>query len=208
MKKENKEIVALAWKTLEGKWGAVVGTVFIVMLISMAASMIPKAGGLISLILTGPLTLGLVGYILAVSRGQEFHTDQVFNGFNRFSDAFFAYILVTIFVLLWALLLIVPGIIASISYSMTFFILADNPNIGAREAIKRSKSMMNGYKWKYVTLNLRFLGWAILCVLTLGIGFFWLVPYIQIAIAKFYDDIKDKSAEPSPAPTPVPAPQV
>lgn len=204
MKKENKEIVALARKTLEGKWNVVAGTFFIVMLISIAASMIPKAGGLISLIVTGPLTLGMVGYILAVSRGQEFHADQVFNGFNRFSDAFFAYILMTIFVLLWSLLLIVPGIIASISYSMTFFILADNPGVGAREAIKRSKAMMNGYKWKFVTLNLRFLGWALLCILTLGIGFLWLSPYIQVALAKFYDDIKDGTIEQKPEPQPAP----
>ena len=88
------------------------------------------------------------------------------------------------------LLLIIPGIIAALSYSMTFYILADDNSIGAMDAIKKSKKMMDGYKWKYFCLGLRLLGWALLCVLTLGIGFLWLIPYAQVSVAKFYDDVK------------------
>ena len=76
---------------------------------------------------------------------------------------------------------------------MTFYILADDNTIGAMEAINLSKKMMYGYKWKFFGLILRFFGLALLCILTLGIGFLWLIPYINITIAKFYDDIKANS---------------
>ncbi|GHT57847.1 hypothetical protein FACS18945_2990 [Bacteroidia bacterium] len=95
----------------------------------------------------------------------------------------------------WSLLLIIPGIIAAISYSMTFYIIADDPAISAMDAINKSKKMMYGYKMKYFCLSLRFLGWALLCILTLGIGFLWLMPYIQVTFAKFYDDLKAANTE-------------
>ena len=101
-----------------------------------------------------------------------------------------AYILVGIYTILWLLLLIIPGIIAAISYSQTFFILADDNTLRPSEAIDKSKKMMDGYKLKYFYLCLRFLGLALLCVLTLGIGFLWLIPYMYVTCAKFYEDVK------------------
>jgi len=98
-----------------------------------------------------------------------------------------------IFTVLWTLLLIIPGIIAAISYSMTFFIMADDDSIDAMAAIDKSKAMMNGYKMKYFRMNLRFLGWSLLCFLTLGIGFLWLIPYMYVSYVKFYDDIKNNN---------------
>lgn len=101
-----------------------------------------------------------------------------------------AYWLMILFVVLWSLLLIIPGIIAAFSYAMVFFIIADDSSIGVSEALKKSKVMMKGYKWKYFCLSWRFLGWAILSVLSCGIGFLWLFPYMQISFAKFYEDLK------------------
>ena len=114
----------------------------------------------------------------------------MFEGFSSFGRALAAHILIVLFIILWALLFIVPGIIAAYSYSMTFYILADNPGVGAREAIGLSKEMMKGYKWKFVLLNFRFIGWSLLALLTCGIGFIWLVPYMTTAIAHFYEDIR------------------
>ena len=73
---------------------------------------------------------------------------------------------------------------------MAFFILHDNPDIGASEAIDRSKKMMNGYKGKLFGLCLSFLGWGILCCFTLGIGFLWLFPYMSLSVTNFYEDLK------------------
>jgi uncharacterized membrane protein len=92
------------------------------------------------------------------------------------------------------LLLIIPGIIAALSYSMTFFIIADDESIEPMEALKKSKKMMEGYKLKLFYLSIRFFGLALLCILTLGIGFLWLIPYTYVTMAKFYDDIKDNPA--------------
>jgi len=127
---------------------------------------------------------------LEVSRGGEVALSRVFDGFKSFGTSVLAYILMNIFILLWSLLLIVPGILASLSYSMTFFVMADNPGIGAIEAIDRSKEMMYGRRWKLFCLYCRFIGWALLAaIFTLGIGFLWLEPYMRASMARFYDDL-------------------
>jgi len=159
-------------------------------LIVMGLQMIPIAGPIASLIITGPFALGLTIFSLSISRNQDTQMEQIFKGFENFGTALSTYLLMLLFTLLWMLLLIIPGIIASISYSMAFYILADDNTIKPMEAIDKSKMMMEGYKWKYFCLGLRFLGWALLCILTLGIGFLWLMPYMQVSMAKFYEDVK------------------
>ena len=191
MKTENSMIMKQARDALKGKWGLTIGTFVVYFLISMAVGSIPKVGPLISCLIAGPLTLGMAIFSLSLSRNQNPKLDQIFLGFKRFGTSLAAYLLIILFVILWSLLLIVPGIIASLSYSMTFFILVDDSSVGARDAIRKSKKMMYGNKWKFFCLELRFLGWVILAMLTLGIGFLWLVPYVKISMAKFYDDIKN-----------------
>lgn len=200
---ENVALMRMAKESLRDKWGLAIGTFLVYTLIinglqfnysfysnMFGTNMLASTGGLLSLILGGPMTLGISYFALAISRNQEARFEQLFKGFNNFGTAFGAYLLIAIFTVLWLLLLIIPGIIAALSYSMTFFIIADNPSIGSMEAIDKSKKMMSGYKWKFFCLILRFLGWAILCLFTLGIGFFILKPYMEISFAKFYDDIK------------------
>jgi uncharacterized membrane protein len=145
---------------------------------------------ILTLIIGGPLALGAAIFSLSMSRGKEARLEQIFQGFNNFSTAFIAYLLIILYVLLWALLLIVPGIIAALGYSMTFYIVADDPLMKPQDALKKSKSMMDGYKLKLFYLCLRFFLLGLLCILTLGIGFFWLIPYGHVTMAKFYDDIK------------------
>ncbi|MFA6999492.1 MAG: DUF975 family protein [Candidatus Paceibacterota bacterium] len=181
----------MARESLKGKWTVAVLSGFIVFVISMALGFIPILGQVVSLLITGPFMLGASILFLSIARGQQAEVEQIFHGFNNFGKALLTYILMIIFIILWSLLLIIPGIIASISYSMTFYILADNPSIGANEAIDRSKKMMNGYKLKMFGLSLLFLLLGILCIFTLGIGFLWLYPYAQVTMAKFYEDIKD-----------------
>ena len=195
MKTENAELMRMARESLKGKWGMAIGTylvyILIIAIIQGAAQRYP-ASGLISLIISGPFALGVTIFSLALSRNLDARLEQIFQGFNDFGRALATYLLMVLFIILWMLLLIIPGIIAAISYAMTFYILADDTSIKPMEAIDKSKKMMYGYKWKYFCLCLRFLGWALLCILTLGIGFLWLIPYIYVSIAKFYDDIKDK----------------
>jgi uncharacterized membrane protein len=194
---ENAALMRQARETLKGRWALAIGTFLLYILIAIAINALPKIGFIVSLILSGPLSLGIVIFYLSFSRKKEAKLEQIFLGFKSFGTSFIAYILVVVFTLLWALLLIIPGIIAAFSYSMTFYIIADDKNIDASAAIKKSKKMMYGYKWKLFCLHFRFIGWFLLCILTLGIGFLWLGPYVAVSIAKFYDDVRGNYVEAS-----------
>jgi len=190
MSTANTVLMQQARESLAGKWGQAIGAMVVYLLLMIAIQLIPVAGAIIALLIGGPMAIGLATYSLALARNEDANINQLFEGFNKFGLALAAYFLMFVFIILWMLLLIIPGIIAALSYSMTFYIIADDETMDAMEAIDKSKAMMDGYKWKYFCLALRFLGWALLCVLTLGIGFFWLMPYMQVTNAKFYEDVK------------------
>jgi len=184
--RENHELRAVARSQLHGSWLAAVGIVLVYSVIISASGFLIIG----PLVLGGPLTLGLIGYFLKKVRGEQVKLENLFDGFSLFVSSFLLYLLEFIFVSLWSLLFLVPGIVKCFSYSMAFFILHDNPDIGASEAITRSKKMMYGHKGKLFGLCLSFIGWGILCCFTFGIGFLWLCPYISLSIANFYEDLK------------------
>jgi uncharacterized membrane protein len=192
---ENKILIKDAREALSGKWGTAVVAFLIYALISGALGAIPFAGALITMLIMGPLMLGWTRFSMSIARNEEASINQLFEGFNDFMRPFITYLLMVIFIILWMILLIIPGIIAAHAYSMTFYIMNDDPSIGGMDALRKSKEMMYGYKWKLFCLGLRFIGWALLCILTFGIGYLWLVPWIQVSAAKFYDDIKDNPIE-------------
>lgn len=195
----NAELMSQARALLAGRWGLPIGFCVLLVLLNMAAGMVPFVGNIVSLIVGGPLALGGVIFFLTLARGGTAELGMLFAGFKNFANALAAYLLMALFILLWALLLIIPGIIASLAYAQTMYLLADNPKMGALGAIRKSKEMMRGYKWKLFCLGLRFLGWSLLCILTLGIGYLWLAPYIYSANARFYDDLQPAAAG-SPGP--------
>ena len=98
--------------------------------------------------------------------------------------------LMNLFIALWSLLFIIPGIVKAFSYSMTPFILEEHPELSANEAIDHSRAMMKGHKFDLFWLLLSFIGWGFLCLFTLGIGYLWLTPYMETAVAGFYEDVK------------------
>lgn len=149
-------------------------------------------GSLLNLILGGPAGLGIATYFLRLLRDEDSSIENVFSGFSSFGKTFVLNLLITIFVFLWTLLLIVPGIIALIRYSMSYFIMHDNPELTATEALDRSKEMMDGEKMNLFVLWLSFLGWFILGTVTLGIGFIWITPYYNAAKTAFYENLKAK----------------
>lgn len=191
MNTDNITLMRMARESLKGKWEIAILTFLILILISGSGGAVHILGSIATLIVGGPLTLGAAIFSLNLSRNKEIKIEQIFQGFNRFEVSLVAYLLMILYIILWTLLFIIPGIIAALSYSMTFYILADDPLCKAEEALQKSKQMMEGYKWKLFYLYLRFLLLAFLCVLTLGIGFLWLIPYINITMAKFYEDIRE-----------------
>jgi uncharacterized membrane protein len=191
MKTENRVLMQQAWAELSGKWGAAALATLIYLAITAGLQVIKIVGPIATLIIGGPMALGYITYMLSVSRKKETDIGQIFDGFKNFGTALAAYLLMALFVFLWMLLLIVPGIIAALAYSQTFFIIADDKDISPMDAIRKSTQMMYGYKWKLFCLGLRFIGWVLLSMLTLGILLLWVYPYMYVSFAKFYDDIKD-----------------
>jgi len=189
---ENKILMKQAREALTGKWKLAIGVSAVYMLINIIMGSLKDFGSFLSLFISGPLAMGMSIFALSITRNKEARFEQLFEGFKRYGRSLAAYLLIALFTILWMLLLIIPGIIAAISYSQTFFILANDETVGAKEAINRSKKIMYGNKWRYFCLQLRFIGWGILSILTLGIGFLWLVPYTQVTMAKFFEEINIK----------------
>ena len=104
-------------------------------------------------------------------------------------------LLMGIFIFLWTLLLVIPGIIKTFSYAMTPYILHEYPNVGVNDAIDISRKMMKGHKLDLFLLELSFIGWMILTAFSLGIGLLWLAPYMQTAHAGFYEEVKAEYIE-------------
>ncbi|MBQ7322267.1 MAG: DUF975 family protein [Clostridia bacterium] len=187
-----KDYRAAAWKKLTGNWTNVVVAYLIYVVLIGALS----STGIGSLILGGPLAIGMVILLLKLSRTGESKIENVFDGFkNGIGSNIVAGILVPLFTFLWALLLIIPGIVKSYSYAMTYYILADHPEMSPTEAITKSREMMKGNKWRLFCLDFSFIGWYLLSILTLGILLLWIDPYHMMAHAAFYESLKEAAPQ-------------
>ncbi len=180
-----------AWGKLDGRWGTLVLIYFLYNLIIGALSGLWffGVGAIGLLIVTGPIALGMAQIALNVIRMNYVDFGQMFDGFKNFGNAFLLSLLQQIFISLWTLLLIVPGIIKSYSYSMSAYILADRPGIAPIDAITESRKLMRGNKWRLFCLDCSFIGWYLLSILTFGILSFWVDPYHSAARAAFYQNL-------------------
>ncbi len=140
-------------------------------------------------ILGSVVEVGYAKFNLELADRTETKVETLFTYFYNWKTTSAARFLQSLYILLWSFLFIIPGIIASYSYAMTSYILADHPELTAGEAIARSKEMMDGNRFRLFCLQMSFIGWAILCAFTFGIGNLWLTPYRQAAEAAFYRDI-------------------
>jgi uncharacterized membrane protein len=192
-----------ARKSLANKWGIAIGSwlvFFILTSLSFNISIWEWQGDnggnykssldIISWIITGPISLGYASIILLIAKKQNPDFAFLFSGFKRFGVSLATYLVMIVFIILWMLLFIIPGIIACLRYAQTWYILSEDENISAMDAIRKSKEMMIGNKWKLFCLYFRFIGWIILCVITLGLAGLYVGPYMSVSCAKFYEDIK------------------
>jgi uncharacterized membrane protein len=186
--KRNKDLKGEAWTMLTGNWGMAIAVTLVMYIILSAASSVAGIG---SLIIGGAIEWGLVYWFIRFSKeGETPEFGEVFHGFNYFGESLAAFLLRMLYVVLWALLCIIPGIVFAIAYSQTFFILNDNPDMSATNAIRLSREMMKGAKAKYFGLMLSFIGWFLLTMISFGIAGLWMVPYVWTTQAKFYEDLK------------------
>lgn len=130
---------------------------------------IPYGGSIYELILGGPLELGITFFLLTFFRKRKADNTLLFEGFSHFGKAFVLLLLMSVKIMLWSFLLVVPGIIASFRYSQAFYVLADNPEMSASQCIKESCRIMTGNKGRYFYLQLTFIGWIILASIPRGL---------------------------------------
>ncbi len=152
----------------------------------------------VSLILTGPIMIGLNSYFLArVRRSTPYdNLNPLFDGFRRnVGDNILVGLLINIFTMLWTLLFIIPGIVKAYSYSMAYYIKLDHPEYTATQAITESRKLMNGHKADLFLLDLSFLGWIIVGALCFGIGTLWVTPYQLAARTEFYKALVGPTVE-------------
>ena len=145
---------------------------------------------LISFVIGSVVSVGYAQFNLDLVDERDVSVGTLFSRFGQWKTAIIARLMVSIRVMLWSLLFVIPGIIASYDYAMVSFVLADNPEMSYRDALEESKRLMLGNRWRLFCLEISFIGWAILSLFTLGIGSLFLVPYTQTSHAVFYRDIK------------------
>ena len=195
-----------ALSALENKWGNFVAITFVYGFIigitqilsgDKDSPAILHLIGLVLFILALPLTWGYQTLFLGAVRGGEATAKDMFEGYNKelFSRVLTTTLLYYVYVFLWSLLLLIPGCIKAYSYAMTPYILKDNPEMKNNAAIEESMRMMDGHKLELFLLDLSFIGWAILSILTCCIGFLWLTPYMNMARVNFYEDLKKAAVE-------------
>jgi len=203
-----KELKEKAQNSLKGKYKDAIIMMVLMYVISFAiGAVVGLIGGILnlnesmmdlfssgaSIVLSGLLMFGYTSYFLKISRNEEVTYNELFSKTHLLVPYILITLLTAVLVFCWSLLFVIPGIIAGISYSLVYFIALDNPELKTSEVLKKSKNMMNGHKLDYFILQLSFIGWAILGIFTLGILYLWLIPYMQVTIANFYNQLKEQN---------------
>lgn len=187
---------------LVGKWGMAIGAMIIISLVNGTSYLeyINETLGTIGLILgfiLMPMAVGYARFHYNIATDKHAEIGDLFSVFNsqEFGRSLGALLLQTIYLIGWTLLFIIPGIIKTFSYSMTVYILQDPDfrHLSSNETITKSREMMDGYKGEYFMIMLSFIGWILLGILTLGLLFFYIIPYMDQTRAQFYLELKAKT---------------
>ena len=160
--------------------GGIISTILAVMVLGW---------GILTLVIGGAMTLGYCQFHQNLVRNEEAEVNTLFVHKEKLWHGFCINFLQGLYIILWTLCFLIPGIMAGYSYSMAHFIANDHPEMTAGEVITASKEMMRGHRWRLFCLEISFIGWALLSAFTLGLGTFALAPYMEMARAFFYQDL-------------------
>lgn len=209
--KRSREYREQAWNTLSSYWNDMAVITLVIILIAGLGSGLGLVGTLshmdslsmfgsstsfiTSLLLVMPLEFSLAALLLGIIRNEENEVSPMRQLWRGFLDNYTAYVVagflmyVVIF-LISIVTLCIGGIIFALAYSMVALVIKDNPELTAKEALKKSRYMMRGHKWELFKLYFSFIGWFIVGIITCGIGFLWIAPYMNTATVHFYEDVK------------------
>lgn len=163
--------------------------------VSVSYSPFASIGSLVTFLLAGTLTVGAARFFLNLANSAQAGVEDLFSAFKHYGNTFVMGLLTALFTFLWSLLFIIPGIIKSLGYFAAPYILAEHPEIKAKEALKMSEEMMQGHKKDLFLLELSFIGWFILAAVPLGLGLPFLMPYYQATMAEFFNEVSGNNYE-------------
>lgn len=219
------EMKEAAKNSLQGRWGLAIACLLLAVIVpsfvfggisgfsSAAMTLASEAGAYgvyasltffeflfstaVSILVLGPLSIGYYFFSLRFVRGMEVTATTPYRAFTSgcYGRFTLAYFMMNLFVFLWSLLLIIPGIIKALAYSQMPFILMDHPEMGWKEALQESQRMMYGHKWEYFVLGLSFILWILLVGVTFGIAILYVGPYMQMTYANYYRTLKEETLE-------------
>lgn len=190
----NAELKSLAKEQIKGNILMLIIIAVIISTINGVVRVIPVIGWVAVFFSCGVLSISLAAIYLNLAKGQKPNIEDLQLGMNQWKEGAMLYLLLVIYVTLWSLLFIIPGLIKYISYSQAFYILADNPGMSGQQALEESKKMMNGRKWEYFMLSLSFIGWELLSICTFGIAYIYVIPYSTATFTNYYNSIKGGNA--------------
>lgn len=183
---ERAALKQAAKEQLKGNLGTAIGVMLVFGIVALVSLALLGLGFLI----LGTLVFGFSSYFLNLKRKTDPGMGNLFSGFGIWGKTFGVGFFSMLFTWLWSLLFLIPGIIKAIGFSQAYFILKDNPELTGHQAVKKSEEMMKGHKGRYFVLLLSFFWWIILTEITAGLAGFYVIPYVNLTLANFYDDLK------------------
>jgi uncharacterized membrane protein len=212
MQIDRVQVKTNAKAALKANYWPIVGWLVLAAAITSACSGLCAAYiGIAAVIIVTPvIATGTALFAYRSYLGQKAGSEEMFGGFHNMGHVIGGVWWMILFQYLWTLLFVIPGIIKGIAYSMTPFILADQPEVGAQDALKLSMAMTDGHKSEIFVMYLSFIGWTLLGTLTFGIlDIFYVVPYMSLTLGGYYDELKRAWQAEHPAEAPaaeIPAP--
>ena len=166
---------------------------FIASAISTAASTIAFVG---TLLIMGPLAVGVASFFKNTFRYGKTGVEKLFDGFAKdFGGSLILGVVTSIFIFLWSLLFVIPGIVKAYSYSMAFYLKSEHADWDWKKCLDESVRMTRGHKLELFVLDLSFIGWYIVGALCLGIGELWAMAYHETAKLGYYEELSKITIE-------------
>jgi len=165
---------------------------FIYVLLVGAPSELNTYGNLLSLLLAGPLQLGMSIYFLNIFNDKPASIENLIEGFKPLLKVLLLYFSISIVTLIGFILLVIPGVIISLGLSMSYYIFIEEPELTIEEILKKSWKLTEGYKIELFILQLRFIPWYVLGILSFFVGVFFVIPWHQLTLINYYTFLKKK----------------
>lgn len=191
MQFSNLALMRTSRKKLAPHWGiGILMALVYAVVIGVPSAFVPIGSEITSFLLTGPFVLGLAYFSFSIHRDESPHFFQIFDGFPSFIKSFLAFICQSICIIAGVVFLIIPGIYIGLGLSMTFYVMADRPELSFSECLHESWKMTDGFRFKILGLQLRFILWYIVGFLCLGVGTLVVMPWHYVTHAALYEKIK------------------